>query len=71
MSDQTTPAVVEQKTIKPWQSKTLWINLFIAIAAFFPFVRDWVAANPGIFMAVVTTVFSVLRVVTKGNVEIG
>jgi len=53
---------------KPWQSKTLWINLGMAIAAFFPQVQDHVSVET------MGTVFSVvnvlLRFVTKTGVSI-
>lgn len=53
-----------------WKSKTLWVSLILAIAAFFPVVRDFVAANPVVFEVVVAGVFAVLRFVSKGKILI-
>lgn len=65
----TTPApVVEAK--KPWQSKTLWIALIMAIAAFIPPVQVWIAAYPGYFTMVTGALFAALRLVSKGKISI-
>lgn len=48
---------------KPWQSKTLWINLILAILAFFPQFREFVTAEH--IGTIFTVVNIVLRFVTK------
>ena len=45
----------------PLQSKTLWVSLIVAIAAFIPPVQAIVVANPEIVGIVVGAVFSLLR----------
>ena len=60
--------VVEVK--KPWQSKTNWISLLIALAGFWPSAGDWVANNPDMFMKIMGGLFLGLRWVTKGKVSI-
>jgi hypothetical protein len=55
---------------KAWQSKTLWVNLVLAIVAFFPVVQEQVALHPeyvGVFFAVVNML---LRVVTKDKLQL-
>ena len=56
---------------KPWQSKTLWINLILAASALFvPGVGAYVQSH----MEVVAIVFSginiVLRLVTKDAIQL-
>jgi hypothetical protein len=55
---------------KPWQSKTLWIALIMAIAAFFPGVSAYIQASPEIFTMVLVGVFALLRFITKGGIDI-
>jgi hypothetical protein len=52
------------------QSKTVWVALIVAVAAFLPVVKEWIAGNPGIFAQVIAGVFFVLRLVTKGKISI-
>lgn len=56
---------------KPWLSKTLWINLIMAIAAFFPPVQAYVAAHPETLLVAFSVVNIILRLVTKGAIQIG
>lgn len=55
--------------MKPfWKSKTLWINLLMAIAAFFPAVQAHLDAETmGMVFAGVN---GILRVVTKEKVSL-
>jgi VIT1/CCC1 family predicted Fe2+/Mn2+ transporter len=53
-----------------WRSKTLWVGLILALAAFVPAVSSFIAANPIVFSAIVSGVFMVLRFVTKGKIVI-
>ncbi len=54
----------------PLQSKTLWVSLIVAVAAFFPGVQALVASNPEIIGVVVGGIFAVLRLVTKGKIGV-
>lgn len=54
-----------------WQSKTLWFNLIAAASAmFFPGVQNFISTHPmeiGVGMGVLNML---LRLVTKGKIEI-
>lgn len=57
--------------IKPvWQSKTLWISLILAIAAFSPSVQTLIQAHTEGFGLITGGVFGFLRMITKGKVSI-
>jgi len=60
----------EQTTKKPYLSKTLWTNLVLALVAFFPGARDFIAGQPDIFMWAFAFVNIVLRFVTKDKIEL-
>lgn len=49
-------------------SKTFWVNLVALVSLIAPQVREWLAANPVEFMAVLGAVNLILRFVTKGSV---
>lgn len=55
---------------KPWQSKTLWVNLIVA--AFALFKPEWLpyAQDPQNAVILFTVVNIVLRLVTKEKIEI-
>lgn len=54
-----------------WQSKTLWVNAIVAVAALvFPPAQAYIAAHPDMVLTVFAVLNMVLRVVTKGKVEI-
>lgn len=53
-----------------WTSKTLLINLVLALSAFIPSVNVWVVGHPDIFTWVIAAVNIVLRLVTKDKLEI-
>ena len=55
-------------TKKPWQSKTLWVNLIMAVLSFFPAVKD--TMQPEYLAAVFAVVNFVLRYVTKSPIQI-
>lgn len=56
---------------KPWQSKTLWMNLIGAIAALFiPSVADFIASNPEVVALIWSGINFVLRLVTKDQIQI-
>ena len=55
--------------MKPfWQSKTLWVNLIMAIAAFFPQVQDKLSVEQ--MAAGITAVNAILRATTKEGISI-
>lgn len=62
------PQPAESK--KPWESKTNWVALIVAVSAFFPPVQAWIAANPDVFAQVIGGIFFVLRMITKDKVAI-
>lgn len=56
----------------PWQSKTLIVNLIMALAAlFFPGVGEYVKAHPELVMSVFAGLNIALRFLTKGAIQIG
>ena len=56
-------APVEKKW---WESKTLWINLMLAIAAFFPKVKEVVSED--ILIQAFAMINIILRLVTKDKI---
>lgn len=61
-----------QAAVKPWQSKTLWASVIIAVVPLIPGVGPVVsgvfATNPELAAAVVGAVFGVLRLITKKEI---
>lgn len=55
---------------KPWQSKTNWMALIVAGAAFIPQVQAFIVGNPEMYGMIVGGVFAVLRAVSKGKISI-
>lgn len=55
---------------KPWQSKTNWAALIVAVSAFIPQVGQWIAANPEMYGMALGGLFAVLRAVSKGKIGI-
>jgi len=60
---------------KPWLSKTILLNVIVAIAGILgmlglPSVNTFVAANPDLILTILGGVGIVLRFVTKGAVEL-
>lgn len=58
------------ETKKPWQSKTVWMNFLIALAAFFPTAQEWIAGNPEAFAGIVTVLNMGLRFASKDKVSL-
>lgn len=58
------------ETKPAWTSKTVWISLIVALAAFFPPVAAWIAGNPEAFGSIVGSVFLALRLITSGKISI-
>jgi hypothetical protein len=55
---------------KSWQSKTLIVNLIMAVVPFLPGGEEFVQANPDMVMTGLALVNIVLRLITKDKVEI-
>lgn len=53
-----------------WQSKAIWANLIIAVAAFFPEVQKLIVEEPTIMIALFAGVNIILRYVSKGSITI-
>jgi hypothetical protein len=53
---------------KPWESKTIWVNLIMAGLAFVPQIQ--VLASPEVIGGVFAAVNGLLRLVTKTGVTI-
>lgn len=58
------------ETKKPWQSKTVWMNLIVAVAAFFPTAQEWIASNPEAFAGIITVLNMGLRLASKDKVSL-
>lgn len=55
---------------KPWQSKTVWINVIMAVVAFFPEkLGVGEILNEGNLLLIASVVNVILRAVTKGKIE--
>lgn len=55
---------------KLWKSKTLWVNLVMAVAAFIPGIGEMISQNPEAAGSLVAIVNVILRLVTKDKVVI-
>lgn len=56
---------------KPWLSKTLILNFVVAIlAVFYPPAKEFIESKPDIAVSVFAVVNMVLRLVTKGKIEL-
>lgn len=56
--------------MKPWESKTLWAALIVAIAGFIPPVGQWINEHPDYFSMVLGGLFGGLRLITKDKISI-
>jgi hypothetical protein len=45
----------------PWESKTLWVSLIVAVAPLFPPAQAFIVANPTAVAGAVGAVFAALR----------
>lgn len=50
------------------KSKTLYVSLIVALLPLFPEVQDQIKDNPEYIGIIVGTIFSFLRIVTKGKI---
>ncbi len=62
------PVVVPVK--KPWLSKTLWVNLLLALAAFSPSAQEFLQGRPDIALIIPALINVVLRLVTKDKLSV-
>jgi hypothetical protein len=46
-------------------SKTIWVNVVMAVSAFFPMVHEFIIANPDLFAMFWSLVNVVLRLITN------
>lgn len=54
---------------KPWQSKTLIVNVLVAILAIaWPPAHDYVVAHPDVVMYILAGVNVLLRLITKDKI---
>jgi len=51
-------------------SKTVWINLVMAVSVFVPIVNSYLVAHPESFVVVFTVVNVILRLVSHGKLEL-
>jgi uncharacterized membrane protein YqaE (UPF0057 family) len=58
----------EQKSKKPWKSKTVWINLILAVVAFIPAVAQHVTHE--VLLQVFAFVNVVLRLMSKDELTL-
>jgi len=62
---------MEPKPKIPLLSKTLWVNLILAVTALvYPPANEYVSAHPELVMLVVSGLNIVLRLVTKEAIQI-
>lgn len=53
-----------------WLSKTLWVNLVLAVLAFIPAVSEVVKNHPDYVIAAFSVINMVLRLVSHGKLEL-
>jgi len=61
----------EQQAKKPWESKTVWKGIIIALAALSPVANDFVAKNPQLILIALGGVDVILRLITKDKISLG
>lgn len=55
---------------KPWESKTVWVALVVAIIPFIPGASALISANPDVVGVTLGVVFAALRMITKDKIVI-
>ena len=58
------------ETKNPLQSKTVWVNAIMAIAAFFPAIQSALQSNPTILIIAFSVINIILRLITKKEITI-
>lgn len=60
-----------EKTKKPLYSRTLWVNLIMAVSALFiPGVGSWMSGNIETVTIIFTGINMLLRLVTKNKISL-
>lgn len=59
-----------ETTKKPWESKTIWLNLLGVVGQFIPSVAEWTSTHADIVLAAFAVVNIILRAVTKDKISI-
>lgn len=60
---------MEESAKKPWLSKTLWVNLLMAVFALvWQPAAEFIAANPETVAVIFTGINMILRLVTKEKI---
>lgn len=54
----------------PIESKTVWVNIFMAAAGLYPPLQEWIKQNPDSVVVVTGLVNIVLRAMTKDKLKI-
>ena len=62
------PDTTPEPAVPFYLSKTLIVNAIIAIAAFIPTTRDWIASNPETTLIAISAIGAALRIITKGRI---
>lgn len=55
---------------QPWQSKTVWMALIVAGAAFIPGAGEFVSKNLEMVGVVLGAIFAGLRLISNGKISI-
>jgi len=55
---------------KPWLSKTLWVNLVLAVLAFVPAAQEMMKESPEMVVVGVNMINMLLRMITKDKVTL-
>lgn len=55
---------------KPWQSKTVWLGIVVAILPLFPSISMLVSSNPEAVSMMLGGLFTVLRFISKDKIII-
>lgn len=58
------------ETKKPWESKTVWVGILMALAPLIPGASDFMSQNPELVNSLVVTIFMVLRAVSGGRIAL-
>lgn len=61
---------MEVQPKSPWESKTLWTNLVLAMIAFVPSVDEIIKGNPQIIVVAFAVINSALRLITKEKISL-
>lgn len=59
---------MDQKS--PLLSKTLWLALIAAVAAFIPAVSKFISEQPEVYGLIMSGIFGALRLITKDKISI-